>query len=82
MFPKSFVCEPVKCFQNIDDSDSVPQSPLIEMPSTPASNSLMYIEFPDDADNGISYVNDSNIVEVSTPRRILQKTRRAAAGKY
>lgn len=46
-------------------SDSVPQSPIVEMPSTPASNSMMYIEFPDDADNDISYVDeDSNIVEV------------------
>lgn len=44
--------------------DSILQSPIVEMPPSPATNTLMYVEFPDDEvdDNRIADVH--NIVEV------------------
>lgn len=42
---------------------SMPNSPIVEMPPSPAPSNLMYIEFPDDEVDVIK-VTGQNIVEV------------------
>lgn len=39
-------------------------SPIVEMPPSPATNTLMYVEFPDDEVDDIKLINSHNIFEV------------------
>lgn len=44
---------------------SMPSSPIVEMPPSPAPSTLMYVEFPDDeVDVDVRIVDVHNIVEV------------------
>lgn len=39
-------------------------SPIVEMPPSPATNTLMYIEFPDDEVDDIKLINSHSVFEV------------------
>lgn len=39
-------------------------SPIVEMPPSPATNTLMYVEFPDDEVDDIKLINSHSIFEV------------------
>lgn len=41
-------------------------SPIVEMPPSPAPNTLMYVEFPDDEVDDVKIIDVHNIVEVRT----------------
>lgn len=43
---------------------SMPASPIIEMPPSPAANQMMYVEFPDDEVDEVKGCDVHNIVEV------------------
>lgn len=39
-------------------------SPIVEMPPSPATNTLMYVEFPDDEVDDIKFINSHSVFEV------------------
>lgn len=63
-------------FASLFGSQSVPQSPIIEMPPSPAPSHMMVVEFPDDDDdNDVRGTNGAQVRDFHEQSQLVHEVR-------